>query len=60
MQTNGPNLQALIAGDCIGDDKVMNLSPQQLDAIENLTQAQIEVLIQVRQAVGPVYVAKMI
>ena len=56
----GPNLQALINGNCISSGEAAKLSSTQKDAIENLTQAQIEACIQVREAVGPVYNSFMI
>lgn len=56
----GPNLQALVNGGCISSDVAQGLPDHQKDAIENLSQAQIAMCIQVRAAVGPVYNAFMI
>jgi hypothetical protein len=56
----GPNLQALVNGNCINSEAAGGLSDTQKAAIENLTQAQIATLIQVQAAVGEIYGAKMI
>lgn len=56
----GPKLQALIEGNCISTGRADGLTPTQKDAIENLSQAQIETLIQVQAAVGPVFNGDMI
>ena len=54
------NLQALIDGNCISTERADELTQSQTAAIENLTQSQIETLIEVQAAVGPVFNGKMI
>ena len=56
----GPKLQALINGNCISSQRAEELGPTQKAAIEDLTQTQIEVLIQVQAAVGAVPNGQMI
>jgi fumarylacetoacetate (FAA) hydrolase family protein len=50
----GPNLQALIAGQCLKAHLVDTLTDAQKTAIENLSHSQIQTLVEVRQLVGAI------
>lgn len=50
----GPNLQALIDGGCLKANLVNTLSDAQRTAIENLSNSQIQTLIEVRRLVGTI------
>jgi hypothetical protein len=50
----GQNLQALIAGQCLKAHLVNTLSDAQKTAIENLSNSQIQTLVEVRRLVGTI------
>jgi hypothetical protein len=56
----GSNLQAFVNAKIISEPVAHTLAPNQREAIENLSQAQVSTVIEVHNAVGPVMVAKFI